>query len=143
MPDLQAVLQDTLDTIEEKRRQVAALNDEIGLLEDERRGLELAIRRRGGEPKGDSVVTSPTSPYWRSLGRGEAVLQVLRANPLPIGPAEIVTYLERTGRQGDTYPLVSAALTHLKRKGLADAKVRGQWTATSPNGVQPVLGEGA
>lgn len=130
---LDAALAETTAIIEEKRATLRELTDEIELLETERKGLELAIRRRLGRPAVEP--TSPTTPApvaWTKITRLDAVERVLAQTDRPMSPSEIAARLSALGRQGDTGNYVAAALSHLKRKGLVRKERRGEWIITPP-----------
>ncbi|MGH2679234.1 MAG: hypothetical protein ACRDG8_01915 [Actinomycetota bacterium] len=122
-PALEAALQEarTKLTRAEGRRQ--ALADEISNLQEEVRGLELALARR----KGGSSTGSPASNGWGKLSRTGAVERLLRETGKPMGPSEISRALNERGRPNDNAHYVSAALSYLKTRKVVVSAGNGRW----------------
>lgn len=127
--DLAAALQKALDDTEgalvEVHDQINALLVREEALEDERRGLKLALARHKGEGEGEGE--GEVAPSWGSLNRIEAVERMLRLAGEPLSPKELTSRLKSTERTDDEYPLVTAALAYMKKQGIVQQAGYGFW----------------
>lgn len=134
---LKEALTAVVDEIEAMKKQQDEIVDRLAELQDEKRGLELAVARHGG-------VQVARSSGWLRLTRTDAVIRVLRLDGNSLSPKEITDRLRSTGRD-DRYPLISAALAYLKRQGVVVSAGYGLWRLSSDfasDDMQPTLGDG-
>jgi hypothetical protein len=84
---------------------------------------------------------------WLGYKRQAAVESALIELNRPVHLRDIVEFLRSKGRTDDTVDLVSAALSALRHKGLAEPRGSGVWvragTDDTPTGLRQILGQEA
>ncbi|MGO9583233.1 MAG: hypothetical protein ACLP36_10530 [Acidimicrobiales bacterium] len=95
----------------------------------ERDALESVARRRGLDIPAPTTQTETPNSAWATMNRVDAVEQVLAKIPGSVWHlSEIEAQLELNGRSGDTVPLISATIAHLKRtRGSVESVGTGVW----------------
>lgn len=73
------------------------------------------------DPDDDGIVD------WAEMTRPEAILAALRDAGRPMGPAQIASYLEWAGREGDNPHNVGTALARLKKRDLVRNRGYARW----------------
>jgi hypothetical protein len=82
---------------------------------------------------------------WLGYKRQQAVKAALVEINRPVHLRDIVKFLTAKGRSDDTVDLVSAALSALRNKGVAEPRGSGVWalvgTNDTPPGLQEIFGQ--
>jgi hypothetical protein len=99
-----------LEQAEAERQELLA---RIGQLQEEVRGLELAVARH----QGSTLVATPRQNGWMGIPRTTAIERIMRELAVPLAPIQIAQALRERGRTTDKPAYVSAALAYLKTKG--------------------------
>ncbi|MFN2525143.1 MAG: hypothetical protein ABR505_02605 [Actinomycetota bacterium] len=129
MKELTEPLTDALDNVDHAihatEMKIQELTARLQALEEERKGLQLALARHQG---GKTIVPKPSDDEWLKLNRTDAVEKVLIEAGRPLSPTQIATALREKGRD-DTDTYVSAALSYLLRESRVTRIGRAQWIA--------------
>lgn len=111
--DLEEALRDAEDRLEHAEAERQEITTRIGQLQEEVRGLQLALARHQG-----ALVASPTDNGWKTLARTDAIARVMREFHRPMKPVAIASALTERGRNTDKPAYVSAALAYLQKQGV-------------------------
>jgi hypothetical protein len=111
--DLEEALRDAEGRLEQAEAERQEITTRIGQLQEEVRGLQLALARHQGAP-----VASPTDNGWKTLARTDAIARVMREFHRPMKPVAIASALTERGRNTDKPAYVSAALAYLQKQGV-------------------------
>jgi hypothetical protein len=136
---LEAALQETKTRLAEAE----AAAQEIPILREEVRGLELAVARRNGTaPTAEPAFPRPELPTtddWVSLSRPQAILRVLANEGKAMSPADLASSLNKVGRPNDLPHYISSALNNLQKRQKVRRTGYGRWTLRrerSPKGEE-------
>ena len=111
----------------ERDQFVGELDKKIATIDEEIKGLKLAISRHNGE--GGQI--EDVRKDWNTLKRSDAVWDILTTTKRGLSPKDIAALLGEVGR--DDEPLdVSQTLQYLKRRGNVRSLGRGKWIVTEP-----------
>jgi len=122
---------DHMREVQEARKAVLAAEEEaIHKQASLVNSLRVALSRYMGRDLG-TLGPSGVDLSWVSMPRTRAVQRALEEIGRPVGPAEILRYLQSKGRSEDQSEVISATLAHLKRSGLVENQGWGAWVATA------------
>jgi hypothetical protein len=143
--DLRALAAADADAAREQamiETEIARLNARHAELQDERRGLQLAIRRHGGDvPDAQSAatlvaelnrlakaeITASGFGEQSEASMTETVARILEQSKVPLGAKEIVQLLAAAGWTLEGTTSVRGALSYLNRHGRLRRLHRGAW----------------
>lgn len=133
-------LQTLRDEREALRSRLAVIDEEGTQLAKVIAAMKEAVAMFGSDEQRESIAPPEaadqiTDEDWSALGRTVAVFDAVVDIDRPVGPSEIVRFLQTKGRTDDTIHLVSAALAYLQRQKKVMSLGRGRWVRAEGRGI--------
>lgn len=136
LADTREAIRVALEELDRVQAEMNAAEAKVAMLQREEEGLVLALKRHTstagpGQQRLEVVEEeAPAEPDEEilDLPRTDAIVRVLLDYPRGLSPARLRDVLQERGRD-DEYPVVSAALSHLKSQGRVTSPKRGLYVA--------------